>query len=252
MSTSEMRVDAPEHEAPLDAYAQALLDETRRYDTQAIETARKIMRGGIGVGIVGLVIGAIGVSAAAYLAVTKKEVQPYLQVVDGSTGEARDVMTKMEETTLSYGEALDIGYLSTYTRAREEYSDPTVEHNYEVVRLYSSPEIWQQYQAWIYPENKESPIYKYRTGVVDIQLRNISFIGKNAAQVRFTRKIRSSAGELAPSYWIATISYRYESRKMTLGARSINPLGMVVEDYRIDEEVIAQAPAAARAPGVSQ
>ncbi|KOB18415.1 virB8 family protein [Xanthomonas arboricola] len=250
MSTIEEQYKEQLNEPALDPFAKELVEEALRYDADAMETARKQRKAGLLVGMVGMLVGAIGVSAAAYLAVTKKEVQPYLISVDPRNGEYRQLY-QVEESTLTYGDAVDIGFLSTYARAREEYSEPTIEHNYNVVELFSGLDEFKKYQTEINPENPNSPLTKYRGGVVDIEIRNVSFIGKGAAQVRFTKRIRSSRASVAPTYHIATISYEYVRRKMTVAALGINPLGMVIQDYRTDEETIA-APVTRTATGGQQ
>lgn len=243
MQTPDENLNGVRLDAALDPFTAALLKDARRYDADAVAAARQQVKNSTIVTIGSLAVAAVAIAVAGWLAVTKKEVQPFVMGLDYTTGEARQLV-KVEERTQTWNETLDSAFIATYTRAREEFSDPTVEHNYETVRLFSSPEVFKEYQLWIHPDNPDSPIAKYRTGIVDIQIRNISFIGKGAAQVRYTRRVKDSKGGTQPTYWIATIAYEYQKREMTIGARTINPLGMVIHDYRRDEEILQTPPGA--------
>lgn len=221
-------------DAAVDGAAKELIEAGRSWESDAVEQARKTTKASYVIAAIGILAGVIGGSTSAYLSLTRKVVQPYLLQMDVVSGEMKQV-TKLEDRVLSLSEAADTHWLRTYVLAREEFSDATIENNYDVVRLMSMPGVMKEYQLFLSPQNPGSPIAKYPSGVVDVTVTNYSFIGKGAAQVRFTRVVKGVTSPPPPSDWIATVGYAYEARNMSFEERSINFAGFTVNDYRIDE-----------------
>lgn len=69
-----------------------------------------------------------------------------------------------------------------------------------------------------------------------IEIRAISFIAPDVANVRFHRINRRGA-QVEESDWIATVAFSYAKAPMREADRLANPLGFQVSSYRADAEV---------------
>ena len=196
---------------------------------------------------------AIGAGALAGLAVLAvamltplKTVEPFIVKVD-KVG-AADVVTLLKERTVTGNEAIDKYWLGQYVNFREEYSKTAAYGNYQATKLLSDPTVAAMYEKQVVPDNPASPTAVFADkGYIETKITNVSFIGKQHAQVRFVRKETKDAS-LTPqeSRWIATITYEYVNPPMDEAARLINPIGFRVTAYRIDPETnVTSTPAQA-------
>ena len=72
------------------------------------------------------------------------------------------------------------------------------------------------------------------TAEVKVKIQNISFLGKDVAQVRYTKTVTRAGLRTTPSHWAATITFRYSNAKMKPEDRLISPLGFQATQYRND------------------
>lgn len=183
-------------------------------------------------------IAVLAVAAVAMLT-PMKTVEPFVVRVD-KIG-ASDVVTLLNERSITASEALDKYWLSRYVNFREEYSKPASFGNFKATELMSSQAIRNAYYEQVRPDRPKSPTAVYGSkGTVAIEVNNVSFIGNGHAQVRFTRTEKrdaASPGETV-TRWIATITYDYINPPMDEKARLINPVGFRVNDYRLDPETV--------------
>ena len=228
-------------DAALDPFVKALLADAKRFDQHALDQSAKITRR-MGVVVMAMaLVTVVSVGVSGYLAVMKREVQPFVLIKDEKTGVATEVV-RVEPKTWTQGEATDMASLGQYVRAREEFSDATIDYNYQTVELMSSPQVMGEYQFWLNPtSNPLSPFALYPKGVVDIEITSVVRKGKGAAEVHFTRTVKGVSSAPAPSNWIATIEFQYLTKNMTLGARLRNPFGFTVRSYNRDETLIRTA-----------
>jgi type IV secretion system protein VirB8 len=219
----------------IDSTSKDYYEASKTWETEIIINLRSSKRIAWIVAAVGCLMGLAGLATA--LALTPlKEVVPYVIRVDNNSG-ATDIVTALDESTMTYDEALDKHWLSEYTKAREEYSEATINANYEKVAAMSAIEIGQSYYATIRPENPKSPLNTIKTGIIDLKVRNISFIDEGVAQVRYERIEKTNVSKKS-TYWIATIAYQYLNARTNENDRLLNPLGFQITDYRIDIENI--------------
>lgn len=219
------------------------LKEAKTWETDAVLRSRRSERIAWRVAIAGGALAIAGVGAVAGLA-PFKEVEPFLVRVDKNTG-FTDIITRVDEQSMTPDEAIDKFFLSEYVNAREEYSDGIAYANYQKVGLMSSSDVGQKYYADFRPENPKSPLNTYgRNGKIEIQVNSISFVDTGVASVRFDRQ-DNNKGQQTNSRWIATITYGYLDPPITEAERLINPLGFQVSDYRVDAETVRAAPAIA-------
>ncbi|QAU23384.1 virB8 family protein [Dyella sp. M7H15-1] len=185
----------------------------------------------------------LGTALAACIAVAcltpLKTVEPFIVRVEKSTGDA-DIISRLDQHVENFDEVIDKYWLASYVNYRESYSNAMALPNYQAVSLMSSKQVGAQYFAQIDPNNPHAPVNVYKkTGLVDISINAVAFLGNNVAQVRFTRtELENGAPTGKQTNWIATITYRYLAASMSEKYRLINPLGFQVTDYRVDPETV--------------
>lgn len=219
----------------IDPATTAFLEASRAWETSEIVRARKSERRAWLFASLGLGIGLIGCVAVALLT-PLKSVEPFIVRVDKNTG-AADIVSRLDENTISFDETIDKYFLARYVNYREEYSNAIAFPNYEAVSLMSTRQVGDAYYAQINPKNPRSPTQVYgKDGAVEIGVNSISFLAKGVAQVRFTRTERKLNADPASTHWIATITYIYVNATMNAKSRLVNPVGFQVLDYRLDPE----------------
>jgi type IV secretion system protein VirB8 len=174
-----------------------------------------------------------------------KTVEPYTLMVDKTTGYVQ-ALKPLDQASIAPDAALTQSFLVQYVIAREGFDIATVNANYRKVALFSADAARSSYLEQMQASNPQSPLVLYpRTSVIDVRVKSVSPLGKNAALVRF-ETVRKDAGAQPqpPSAWVAVIRYRYSDAPMSLEDRFVNPLGFQVTSYRKDQEVLTpEAPA---------
>ncbi|HEV7775635.1 MAG TPA: VirB8/TrbF family protein [Luteibacter sp.] len=220
-----------------DPAIKAFLEAAQAWETDELVRARKREGRAWIFAILGVVT-ALAACVAVALLTPLKSVEPFIVRVDKSNGSA-DIITRVNEQTISFDEAIDKYFLSRYVNYREEYSTAMAYANYESVSLMSTSDVGTAYFAQVNPKNPRSPTAVYRTdGSVEASITAISILGKGVAQVRFERIERTPNQEPRETAWIATISYQYLKASQDAKARMVNPVGFQVTDYRLDPETL--------------
>lgn len=215
----------------------AYFDEARTWDQDRLSAARRSARLAWTVAAGASVLAAISV-AAVFVLVPLKTVEPFVIRVDRATG-AVAVMTGLSKTkTLTYEEAVTKNSLSTYVRARQTWMAPAARANFQQVSIMSTPDEQQRWADFANVRNPSSPQNIYgRGGLVEVDIRAISFVSPSVAAVRFHRTVRQGVQE-TESDWIATVGFTYTKAPMLESDRNLNPLGFQVTSYRADPEVV--------------
>ena len=166
-----------------------------------------------------------------------KTVEPYVVKEDSKSGLVT-VLKPMREEGITAGEALRKYFLAQYVRAREIFDPTDIQHAYQTVMLLSDIEVGREYDRWINPENARSPVALYASKKIKrlVEIRSITFLTPDTAQVRFTAIEKLDTSE-RPSHWIATLQFKFVQNSADEEERLINPVGFKVISYRIDPEV---------------
>lgn len=214
---------------------QAYFQEAKRWDHDRLAAAvrSKRLAWAVAAGAAGLA--GIATAAVAMLA-PLKSVTPYVVRVDRATG-AVEVMTGLTgRRDEPYSEAVTKAFLATYVRDREGWLAPAAEANFRQVSIMSTPAEQQRWADRFRPTNPQSPqVTLGAAGQADVEIRAISFLAPNVANVRFHRLIRRG-GESTEADWIATVEFHYTRAPMAEADRLRNPLGFQVDSYRADPE----------------
>lgn len=220
----------------IDADNKEYLAAAKGWEADGVVRAKRSERIAWRIAIAGVIVALAAVAAVAGLA-PFKEVEPFVIRVDKNTGYT-DIITRVDEQSMTPNEAIDKFFLSDYVRAREGYSNAFAYSNYEKIGLMSAPTIGKKYYAAFRPENDKSPLNTHgQDGTIDVKVMSISFIDEGVASVRFSQHDENK-GQERDSRWIATVAYTYENPPLTEAERLINPLGFQVISYRVDAETV--------------
>jgi type IV secretion system protein VirB8 len=190
-------------------------------------------------------VAALCAAAVAGLTPLKQPV-PVIIRVDNTSGMV-DLVPPYEGTT-DVAQTVTRHLLTGHVTARERYFYGTAEADYELVAAQNSPALNQQWAALWDRANPQSPLNVHKDGTtVRVQIRSISFLKlesgrENVAQVRFTKYARAGGtGEEQVTHWISTIEFAYTKPSTDEKARSLNPMGFRIVEYRREPEVAGQS-----------
>lgn len=201
--------------------------------------------------LVALVLALVSVLAVRNFA-PLKTVEPFLLQLDEKSGIVRTV-EPASRNALAASEAVDRYFLSRYITARESYNFSILRSNYNLVRVMSTPEVFYVFRRLVDPSNPESLAARLKvTGQRDIRFTSISYISnpplRGGAVDRSPSKImqaRIVASDTIPgemqdivkTNYIATVTFEYRTIEMNPEDMLLNPLGFLVLNYQIQQEV---------------
>lgn len=175
--------------------------------------------------------------AALMMVMPLKETIPYVIEVDRVSG-ITEVKRAITEGGVSESEAITKYFIVDYLTAREAYLYDRAQVDYVKVQKMSSQEVASIHYTWFQPSNDESPLNVFgRSGTVEIQIRNVSFIDQDTVTIPIKR-IEMAKGQMVEKYEVVTLSFQYLQDPATEEDRFINPLGFQVTAYRKDPQLV--------------
>jgi len=153
-----------------------------------------------------------------------------------------EVATKLDEEIISTNEALDKSFIGRYVKIKEQYYYETLNKDFETVQMFSSPKVSQDYinqmldkktgKANVLQDNKELEVK-----ILSIVLHNKD--EENIATVRIETFLREkNSNNVQSDIKVITLTYEYQTNmKQDASLRLENPLGFIVNSYRVDEEI---------------
>jgi type IV secretion system protein VirB8 len=170
---------------------------------------------------------------------SKKVYEPFIVQIEEATG----IITKVDNSevrNLPAEKAVRNASMVRYILARESYNYADYNFNYyQIARLMSSEDV---YNAFLQSINSSIALGFEKK--IDVRIK--SFItmdeSQNLIQVRIAKAVlpvgstSEEAFEANAKNYIITLRYEYRSLDLTETERYINPLGMQIIAYRIDEE----------------
>jgi type IV secretion system protein VirB8 len=168
-----------------------------------------------------------------------KTVEPYMIVEDSHTGFWR-VERPLNKDFLQQSEVRDRFIIGMYMMYREGYSRAFYEDSYENLGLMSSVNEQKKLGEIFSKENPNSPWNIYGAdSYVKVFVKNISFLNKNTAQVRFSKLLyKNNDATPTVTNWVAIFNFDYKAgAKMSAKALMVNPTAFQVSEYRKDEEL---------------
>ncbi len=178
---------------------------------------------------------AIGSILAIVLIVPLKTYEPYMVVVDKTTGFV-EVKRPMAEGPLTQDEAVTTFNVVRYIKARETYDPKALKDNFDLAELLAAGEAARELTELYTPGNPKNPVKIYGTNtVVSVSVKSVTFPNNRTALVRFSTEEKSPT-DITTSNWVSLVRFRYTSTPMRNEFRFDNPLGFQVLEYRRDQE----------------
>ena len=89
-------------------------------------------------------------------------------------------------------------------------------------------------------DNADYPPRVYGAGAeVQVVVKRITFLQPNVAQVRFEKTLTTPHGNPVTRAFVATVQFKFDPRtERSLTLVWENPLGFVVQSYRVDAETL--------------
>jgi len=170
-----------------------------------------------------------------------KSIEPFVIQIDETTG-ITQVVDPLRDDEITANEAIKRYMIYKYVMSRETYLVDTERRrdNYNVVRVMTEPDIYNNFRIGLSTNNEDSPTNVYgETKQRIIKVKSISFLNEETAQVRLSAEV-VEGGRRVEKKTPYTILMTFEFKKMelTAGERFINPLGFLVESYNISEEIL--------------
>ena len=189
---------------------------------------------------IALIMSVIAVAAlgALVLALPLKTYEPYMVVVDRSTGFV-EVKRPMAEGPLQQDEAIATFDLVRYVKARETYDPKGLKDNFDLAQLLSSGDASRELVEIYSPANPQNPIKILGSNtIVAVTVKSVTFPNQRTSLVRFSTEEKSQTN-IVTRHWVSLIRFRYTSAPARNEYRFQNPLGFQVLEYRRDQETIS-------------
>jgi type IV secretion system protein VirB8 len=178
---------------------------------------------------------ALGLLAILALLVPLKTYEPYMVVVDKTTGFV-EVKRPMAEGPLSQDEAVTTFNVVRYVKARETYDPKALKDNFDLAQLLAAKEAARDLTELYSPANPQNPVKLYGTNTeVVVSIKSVTFPNNRTALVRFSTDEKTPTN-VTTRNWVALVRFRYTSAPMRNEYRFDNPLGFQVLEYRRDQE----------------
>ena len=189
---------------------------------------------------IALVMSVIAVAAlgALVLALPIKTYEPYMFVVDRSTGFV-EVKRPIAEGPLQQDEAIATFDLVRYVKARETYDPKALKDNFDLAQLLSSGDASRELVEIYSPANPQNPIKLLGSNtIVAVTVKSVTFPNQRTSLVRFSTEEKSQTN-IVTRHWVSLIRFRYTSAPARNEYRFQNPLGFQVLEYRRDQETVS-------------
>jgi type IV secretion system protein VirB8 len=182
-----------------------------------------------------MTIVAMGALGTLALLVPLKTYEPYMVVVDKTTGFV-EVKRPMAEGPLTQDEAVTTFNVVRYIKARETYDPKALKENFDLAQLLATGDAARELTEIYSPANPTTPVKVYGSNtVVAVTIKSVTFPNNRTALARFSTEEKSSTNIITRN-WVSLVRFRYTSAPMRNEWRFDNPLGFQVLEYRRDQE----------------
>lgn len=175
---------------------------------------------------------------ALVMLVPLKSFEPYVVVVDKTTGflEVKSGLTR--PANLTENQAITQANIVRYIRSREGYDPYAISDNFGIAALLSTGNAARELQELYSAANAKNPGKVYgKSKRVTTDIASVTFPNSSTGIVRFATSEVSDT-DAVTRHWIAVVRFRYTDTPATNEWRFENPLGFQVHDYRRDQETV--------------
>ncbi|MEH6952995.1 VirB8/TrbF family protein (plasmid) [Nitrobacter sp. NHB1] len=182
-----------------------------------------------------MAIVALGALGTLALLVPLKTYEPYMVVVDKTTGFV-EVKRPMAEGPLTQDEAVTTFNVVRYIKARETYDPKALKDNFDLAQLLATGDAARELTEIYSPANPSNPVkLQGANTVIAVNIKSVTFPNNRTALARFSTEEKSSTNIITRN-WVSLVRFRYTSAPMRNEWRFDNPLGFQVLEYRRDQE----------------
>lgn len=192
------------------------------------------------VAVAGVIATVLSILAIRHIKNTKS-IEPFVIEIERKTG-VPTIVDPLKIKEYAADEAVKRSLVVQYIRAREEYFYQTYFQNYNnIVRALSASSVYYgQYRS---QHSKNNPTSNYNTmgkfGMVKVHFKSIIFTNSNTAQVRLSLE-KGVGNTRIREDKIVLMSFDFRNGSLDEGDRMINPLGFMVNLYRIENENVVK------------
>lgn len=166
--------------------------------------------------------------------VKSKQFDPFVIQLDNDTGRA-SIVKPNSASSLMNDESLTRYFIKKYLIARETYNPvdfTTIAHN--TVRLFSTSSVYYEYLGYIRSKDIDPSLKYKQDNTTFLLVKSWSKIASDKYIVRFS--VHETAGEQKVYHKISVLSYSYVAMELTDEELDINPVGLQVNEYRVDDD----------------
>lgn len=179
---------------------------------------------------------------AIMMMIPLQKFEPYIVVVDKTTGfiEVKSGLTR--PVNLTEQEAVTQANIARYIKARESYDPYRIDDNFSLAAILSTDDAARDLQREYSISNPNNPARKYgKLTEVRVTIKSITFPNNSTAIVRFASNERTDATSIE-RHFISVVRFRYTDTPATNEWRFENPLGFQAYNYRRDQETVTAEP----------
>lgn len=178
--------------------------------------------------------------AGLVLMLPLKSFEPYIVVVDKTTGHLEVKSGLTRPANLTEQQAVTQANVVRYIRNREGYDPFAIEERFGIAALLSTGQAARDLQAQFSAANPDNPAKIYGKGKhVLVDIKSVSFPNSSTAIARFSTTEKSET-DAVKRHWIAVLRFRYTDTPARNEWRFENPLGFQVYSYRRDQETVSE------------
>jgi len=201
-----------------------------------LQRAKRSIRLAWGVAGVSSLLAIVSVGAVAALAPLKR-VEPFVIQVDRTSGETSIVPGLRGTNPMTYDVSVKRYFLSRYVKDREGWIPLAENEQIHAVLLMSGDEEKRRFTEYFSRANPASPQNVFKdTPMAKVDIRSISFINDNVAEVHFARTVYPHVGQPLVSNYVATLTYAITDRPQLERDLAVNPIGFTVSNYQTSPE----------------
>lgn len=202
-----------------------------------------------------LAIVSLGLTGAIIKMLPLKMTEVKIMVVDKNTGYPSEITSLSSFETgnikeITADDALNKYFAQLYIIAYDSYNFYAIRESYSAVQLYSTPEVFKDYQSKFQPpisiERQLGRDKVLEVNVISLTPQNVPTPFKDGdngitMQARVEKVIRQNNQILSKASGTVTLTFGYDSDlNMDERARNMNPFGFTVTSYRFDQDQVSQ------------
>lgn len=220
--------------------------KARSWETDVVHHVKN-QRNTAYIGILVLAFIAVCLAIAIAVLTPLKSIEPVVIEVERSTGNINLKTNLVDQVqNLTAKEAVIESLIAEYIIARKTYeyvdgevTDGNVRYNF--VRALSTPEVFKEYESiWRSNDPRINPNLMYKEkDIARVRIVSIVRLNETTYQTRFVVEVRPyRTNSVIEKNFVAITKHKIATGGMTKKDRWVNPIGLLFESVRFDEEYI--------------